>query len=154
MGKTTLATALAQATGLPTIHLDTLFHTPPGSDRPRAQVLANLDHATAAPAWIAEGNHGASLDLCATRAAQIIILRIGPWCGLARLIRRRLTQGTPLPLHLVRYVLSAHPKIEPHHLARLNALVSEPIEKFLDNKTALDHFLAIHGTDHPTPPGR
>lgn len=89
-GKTTLALALGEASGIPVHHLDRTRWLPNWVQRPREEWLDDLDRVLDTDEWIVEGNFEATLErrLRACEAAIFLDfpLRISAW----RLIRRRL----------------------------------------------------------------
>ncbi|HBM88483.1 MAG: AAA family ATPase [Parvibaculaceae bacterium] len=73
-GKTTLATALAEKTGLPLIHLDTEYWRPkwvPTLDEEWAPIVSDL---VARDSWIIEGNFSSTFNLRMPRADTIILV--------------------------------------------------------------------------------
>ncbi len=92
-GKTTLATALAEKTGLPLIHLDTEYWRPgwvPTPDEEWAPIVSEL---AARDSWIMEGNFSSTFPLRMPRADTIILV-IRPrlhclWRVLVRYLRYR-----------------------------------------------------------------
>lgn len=60
-GKTTLSSALAEATGLPVVHLDAHFWRP-GWIQPSSEEWAEqVDRLIAQPRWIMDGNYGGTM---------------------------------------------------------------------------------------------
>ncbi len=89
-GKSTLARTIAERTGLPLIHLDTLYwksgwvETP--SEEWRKIVVALLQE----DAWIMDGNFGGTLDLRLAACDTAIFLDLPPIVCLWRVIKRRI----------------------------------------------------------------
>ena len=144
VGKTTLALALNHSFGWPVHHLDTLFFNPDGSARDIDEAMFELEKLANTQDRIIEGNHGAAIDAIAARADRVVVLPLGRWRAVWRLLRSRVLRpasladkgpggGAPkLPLHLIRYTLQTHPDLEPHHLVRLKRATSAPVRAFKD----------------------
>ena len=87
-GKSTLARALQKMTGLPVIHIDTIYWLPNWNMRPREEIshltnkIADSDH------WIFEGNHSETMAYRASRADMLIFLDISTPRRLWRIIYR------------------------------------------------------------------
>lgn len=75
-GKSTLAAALSRQSGLPTVHLDLLFHTPHTDwvPRPTAEFERLHAEAIAQPAWIIDGNYRKFMSPRLARATGLIWL--------------------------------------------------------------------------------
>ncbi|MEM7710637.1 MAG: hypothetical protein AAF264_07795 [Pseudomonadota bacterium] len=140
--KTTLVLSLGRRFGWPVHHLDAIFFDPGGAPRDRGAGAAEVERLARDPHWIIEGNHGAALEFAALRADRVVVLQLGPWAGLWRLLRHRV-RPTPLladkgpgggrqvlPLHLVRCTLFVHPRLEPHHMAKIEASTSGEVRVF------------------------
>lgn len=67
-GKSTFSRALANATGLPLIHLDKEFWQPGWVQTPRLNWRAKVTELAAGERWIMDGNYDSSLDLRLPRA--------------------------------------------------------------------------------------
>lgn len=89
-GKSTLAHAIGQATGLPVIHLDQFRHLPhtDWQHRPEADFLTLHDAAILAPRWVLDGNYSGSLPQRLARATGIILLDVPTHISLFRYLRR------------------------------------------------------------------
>ena len=88
-GKTTAARRIARATGRPHVELDALFWEPDWTQAEPAVFRARVADAIAAPAWVADGNYGAIIDLTWGNADAVLWLDYP-----LPLILRRLTQRT------------------------------------------------------------
>jgi adenylate kinase family enzyme len=87
-GKTTLATRLAAATGLPLIHLDREHWLPEWQEPPKAEWRAKVRSLVAADEWVIDGNFAGTFDLRMPRADAIVWLDYpSPRC-LVRVLRR------------------------------------------------------------------
>jgi adenylate kinase family enzyme len=73
-GKTTLARNLASRLGLPHVELDALNWGPDWTERPVEEFQADLDRATAGPAWVADGNYRRAGNLHWARADTVVWL--------------------------------------------------------------------------------
>lgn len=91
-GKTTFAAALAARLGVPRVELDALHWGPRWTPVPRATLRTRVDAATAAPAWVVDGNYSSLRDLTWGRADTLIWLDYPLPLVLARLVRRALTR--------------------------------------------------------------
>lgn len=132
-GKSTLATRLAEATGLPLVHLDSAYWqrawTEPDRDHWRTQVAALI----AAPRWIIEGNYAGTLALRLTRADTVVFLDLPAplcfWRVLRRVARWRgrvrpdMAAGCPerLDLGFLLYVATFRRKVRPAIVEALGA---------------------------------
>ena len=74
-GKTTFAAALARATGLPHIELDSIYHQPGWTALPDSEFRERVARATRSNGWIVDGNYASTLqDILWSRADTIIWL--------------------------------------------------------------------------------
>ena len=100
-GKSVLARELARRTGLPVVHLDTLFWRQGWTPAPRDEALRDLAAATAGDAWIVDGNFLDDGDDRFDRADTVVFLdlprRTCLWRVLARLVRDRSRRRPDLP---------------------------------------------------------
>ena len=88
-GKTTLSVAIATATGLPIIHLDSLYWREGWEPTPAAEwedTVADLVHGHE---WIMDGNYGGTLELRIAAADSIIFLDMARITCLWRVLKRR-----------------------------------------------------------------
>ncbi|MEE1782942.1 hypothetical protein PUR71_08435 [Streptomyces sp. SP17BM10] len=87
-GKTTLATRLAGATGLPLHHLDDLYWAADWS-RPDPRAWERTQRRlVAGPRWIIEGNHLPTIPVRMARADLVVLLDVRPRTCAARAVRR------------------------------------------------------------------
>lgn len=89
-GKSTFARRLADATGLPLIHLDREYWQPGWRPTPVAAWAARIAELVAQPRWIIDGNFGASLRPRLEACDTVILLSASRWRCLYRVVRRRL----------------------------------------------------------------
>lgn len=98
-GKSTVASALARALGVPWVELDSLYHLPdwgkPDDDEFRAKVAAALE----GDGWVVDGNYHLARDLVWARADTVVWLDLPRRVVMSRLLRRtavRVTRRTEL----------------------------------------------------------
>ena len=92
-GKTAFARRLAARLAAPAIELDALHWLPDWRQRERAEFLALVGQAAAAPAWVADGNYGRARSLLWPRASAIVWLNYPFPIVLARALRRTVVRG-------------------------------------------------------------
>lgn len=151
-GKTTLALLLAEKIGSPVHHLDAIFFHPGGASRDLEIGAAEAAKLAQEECWLIDGNHGAALEAVASQADRVVVLKIGRWRSLLRLLRRRfwtpavLSDKGPgggrqtLPMHLVRYAFFVHPRLEPGHLAKIARAANGDVRTFEQSEAALAWF--------------
>ncbi|MFN8038474.1 MAG: hypothetical protein U0Q07_04595 [Acidimicrobiales bacterium] len=97
-GKSTLATRLGAATGLPVVHLDRLYWSPGWVEPAPEDWLARVESLVAGPAWILDGNHGTTAHLRIDAADLVVLVDTPRWRCLWRVLARRLRhRGTNRP---------------------------------------------------------
>jgi len=89
-GKSTLAAALAARLRLPYVATDQVFWTGDWRPVPHAETRAWLEGATAATAWVTDGNFDGDRDLLWARAELIVWLDLPLAVVMARVLRRNL----------------------------------------------------------------
>ena len=89
-GKSTLATAIGERTGLPVIHLDRHYWRPGWTEPDRDQWAAEVAALTAGERWVMDGNYGGTLALRLGRADTVVWLDFPVRLCLARIVRRAL----------------------------------------------------------------
>lgn len=109
-GKSTLAQALGQATGLPVVHLDQHFLRPGWRPTPMLEMNALAIEAAQRPAWILDGNYADSWAFRAARADLVIFVDLP-----TRLRMRRLTWRT------LRHYGRSRPELGPGLPERFDA---------------------------------
>jgi adenylate kinase family enzyme len=92
-GKTTFARQLAARLGAPHIELDAFHWLPHWQQRETGEFLALLGQATAAPAWVADGNYSRARPLLWQRASAVVWLDYPFRIVLARALRRTLVRA-------------------------------------------------------------
>lgn len=89
-GKTTFARKLARKTGLPLVHLDSVYWRPGWTPPPRQEWLATVERLVQEPAWIIDGNYGSTLARRLEACDTAILLDVSPWTCTGRVARRML----------------------------------------------------------------
>lgn len=74
-GKSTFATALGEATGLPVVHLDRHFWQPGWVETPRDEWRERQRDLCAVERWIADGNYGGTFDERFARADTVVVVQ-------------------------------------------------------------------------------
>ena len=97
-GKTTFSLRLAEKTGLPATHLDSLFWTGHWEERPREEFDALLMEVLRKPRWIIDGNYGRTIPLRASFCDTLIFLDVSmPVCILSIIKRVLKNHGKTRP---------------------------------------------------------
>src|SRR5687767_8178275 len=73
-GKSTLARALGERTGLPVVHLDALYWQPGWVEPPREEWRATQRQQLAGSDWIADGNYGGTMEERLRLADAVVLL--------------------------------------------------------------------------------
>jgi hypothetical protein len=144
-GKSVLADALAERTGLPVVRMDDLYWQP-GWTRPEPARFAEvLREAVARPQWIIEGNYASSLPIRLERADTAIFVDTPTTTCLWRVLRRGLARARgeteSLPQHVraaprassalsidpafVAKILTFHRKLRPGLLEQLERFATQ-----------------------------
>ena len=89
-GKSALAQALAERTGLPLVHLDAVFWRPGWQATPRAEWVSAVERLVQSPEWIMDGNYGGTLSLRLAACDTVVLLDLPAWRCLWRAMKRRL----------------------------------------------------------------
>lgn len=89
-GKSTLAQALGQLTGIPVHHLDAHYWQPGWVETDRDTWIDIQQTLMQAPQWILEGNYSGTMDQRVAAADTIIFLDFNRWVCLWGVITRRL----------------------------------------------------------------
>lgn len=102
-GKTTMARALSEHTGLPVVHLDKLYWKPGWTPTPHDVWQQHHHQLLAQDSWIIDGNYGATMELRLSAADTVIFLDtprlLCLWRVLKRSLERRFSsrQATDVP---------------------------------------------------------
>lgn len=89
-GKTTFAARLAGVLGVPHIELDALSWGPNWTEVPNEVFLPRVEQATAAPAWVLDGNYSRAKSIYWPRVHTSIFLDYPRWLVMWRVITRTL----------------------------------------------------------------
>jgi adenylate kinase family enzyme len=153
-GKTTVARRLAERTGLPLIHLDSLYWrsgwqpTPADAWRAKVQTLISGD------AWIIDGNYGGTLDIRLEACDTVVFLDLPRFVCLWRVVTRQLRhfgQVRPelpsgcrerLTWEFLVWIWTYPSRRRRHILRRLAALDERKRVAILPSSAAIDAFLA------------
>lgn len=85
-GKTTLRVAIAEALGVPTVELDSLFHGPGWTRLPN--FVPEVERFAAGPEWVVEWQYRSVKPMLASLADVLVWLDHGRWTVLWRVVRR------------------------------------------------------------------
>ena len=97
-GKSTLARKLGVLTGLPVIHLDSLFWKPGWVESTKAEIDEKILTAMAQTQWILDGNYSRTLPLRLEKCDHVIFLDFPRWLCLWGVLKRiASTYGTVRP---------------------------------------------------------
>jgi adenylate kinase family enzyme len=141
-GKSSLAIALGEASGLPVIHIDRIHWKPGWVERSKAEKTPLCLEAEAGERWIFEGGHSSTWPSRLARADLLIWLDRPVGLRLWRVLKRAITQlgqsrpdmadGCPEQLrHLpefVRYIVTSR-RAQRAKIARLAAMATCPVRQ-------------------------
>ncbi len=97
-GKSTLARELGALTGLPVIHMDTLFWEPGWTMAEEQTFLSRVRTAIAGDRWVIDGNYSRTWPERVARADTVVFLDLPTWVRLWRVISRTVRgYGRPRP---------------------------------------------------------
>ena len=108
-GKTTVAARLAERTGLPLIHLDSLYWRPGWQPTPADEWRARVQTLVSRDAWIIDGNYGGTLDIRLAACDTVVFLDLPRVVCLWRVLTRRM-----------RYFGQVRPELPPGCPERLS----------------------------------
>jgi adenylate kinase family enzyme len=154
-GKSTLAGALSERTGLPVVYLDRLFWAPGWQVRPEDEARAALDEAVRAERWVLDGNFllSAGDDARFARADTVVFLDLPRRTCLRRaLTRLALDRGRSRPdlpdgcregldLPFLRWIWAYHRTDRPRVLRLLDGLEAGVAVHRLRSPAAVQRFL-------------
>ena len=92
-GKTTLATRLGPALGLPVVHLDRHYWSPGWVSPAPDEWATTVRRLTDGERWVMDGNYGGSVSTRLTRAQAVVLLDFPPWRCLLGILARRLASA-------------------------------------------------------------
>ncbi|MCL2445942.1 MAG: hypothetical protein FWD06_04155 [Oscillospiraceae bacterium] len=153
-GKSTMARRIGEATGLPVVHMDTIWWEPGWVSRPRDEVYAMHAAAIAEPAWVFDGNYSSTRDERMQRADTVIFLDFNRFTCLCRVLKRRvmfhgktrpdLTEGCPekIDLAFLKFVWVHFPRKRPGVLTWLAEIPPHKQVFHLKGRCAVKRFLA------------
>lgn len=90
-GKSTLAMEMGKKTGLPVVHLDSLFWLPGWTQRPRKEFDLLLQESLQKDAWIIDGNYGRTIPLRLAACDTVVYLDFQTIVCILGVIRRVIT---------------------------------------------------------------
>ncbi|WP_243420718.1 AAA family ATPase [Micromonospora globispora] len=153
-GKSTLSHEVARRLDLPLIHLDRHYWRPGWVASDEARFRAEVAGIAARPAWVMDGNYGATLDLRLPRADLLVLCDPPRLLCLARVLRRRwvhratprsdLPAGCPerIDLEFLRYVWH-YPRRSRHRVfAALDVATPRPALVRLRRRADVRRWLA------------
>ena len=157
-GKSTLATAIGSATGLPVVHLDRLRFVPHTNwvDRPADDFAHDVAEAASAESWIIEGNYFTWIAPRLARATGIILLNDTRIRNYARYLRRSLFDRSragrldgasePINWKMTRWILWDEPRRRGPKLDLLRAAGLPVLE--IHGMSELSRLYAAWGLAH------
>ena len=89
-GKTTFAALLGERTGLPVIHLDSLFWHAGWQETPRDEWAARVEEILKRDEWIMDGNYGGTLERRLAACDTVVFLDLPRTLCLWRVVMRRI----------------------------------------------------------------
>jgi adenylate kinase family enzyme len=154
-GKSVLAAAVGERTGLPVVHLDVVYWQPGWTKPPRDQFGAKLDAVVAEDRWILDGNflRDDRADPRFARVDTVIFLDLPRRLCLWRIVKRRVQEARrprrDLPegcsesfdLEFTRWVWNYPLKNRPDIVGRMAALSPEVAVHRLRSQRDVDRFL-------------
>ena len=87
-GKSTLAGRLGNLTGLPVVHLDSLFWKPGWVESTKEELDAKIQSAMEADRWILDGNYSRTLPMRLQKCYHVIFLDFPRWLCLWGVVKR------------------------------------------------------------------
>lgn len=101
-GKSTLAVAISQKLGFPTVHLDQLHHLPhtDWQPRPEAEFAELHDAAILGERWVMDGNYSRLMPQRLARATGAILITSNHWLRFSRYLKRTLINRSDRAGHL------------------------------------------------------
>ena len=108
-GKSTLARQMGGKTGLPVVHLDSVYWHAGWIETPKEVWAQTVRELIGRDAWITDGNFGGTMELRLAAADTIIFLDLPPFLCILRVLRR-----------FLRYRQQSRPDIAPGCPEKLN----------------------------------
>ncbi len=152
-GKSTFAARLAGMTGLPLIHLDTLYWRPGWDPTPNDEWRDLVASLVRGPAWIMDGNYGGTLDIRIPAADTIVFLDWSRVLCMWGVIKRRMRSNGPSPsravgcperltLDFLWWIWTYPARRRPEILRRLGEVSREKTVIVLRRRRELDELVA------------
>jgi len=153
-GKTTVARRLAQCTGLPLIHLDTLYWRAGWQPTPAEEWRVQVEELVRCDAWIIDGNYGGTLDVRLEACDTVVFLDMPPivclWRVMGRQVRHFGRERPELPpgcrerlsWEFLAWTWTYASRRRGDVLSRLAALDKRKRVAILRSSDAIDEFLA------------
>ena len=151
-GKSTLAMRIGECTGLPVVHLDSLFWKEGWIETPRAEWTRVVQELLSQEAWVMDGNYGGTLDLRLAVADTIIFLDLPRVVCLWRVVKRRLRfhgrsrpdmgSGCPerLTWEFIKWIWRYRRERRPAIVEKLKVVASDKRVIILDSQAAVREF--------------
>ena len=89
-GKSTLARQIGEKTGLPVIHLDSVYWHEGWTETPKDVWKQTVQDLARREAWVMDGNYGGTMDIRLAAADVIVFLDLPPALCLLRVLRRQI----------------------------------------------------------------
>ncbi|PTL80863.1 DNA topology modulation protein [Vitiosangium sp. GDMCC 1.1324] len=152
-GKSTFAARLTAKTGLPLVHLDSVYWRPGWEETPKDEWRRTVERLVAGEAWLMDGNFGGTLELRLAACDTVVFLDLPRTLCLWRVLMRRLrylgrarpdmSPGCPerLTWKFLHWIWT-YPRLRrPEILARLDALRGEKNVVVLRSQREVEEFL-------------
>jgi adenylate kinase family enzyme len=155
-GKSTFASRLGERTGLPVVHLDSLYWRSGWSETPKEEWRAVVSELLQRDAWVMDGNYGGTLDARITSSDTVVFLDLPRVVCLWRVVRRWLRyRGRARPdmapgcnerltLEFLWWIWEYPVTRRPAIMSRLAALGEEQRVVVLRSQAEVDRFLEGH----------
>lgn len=155
-GKSHFSTRLSRATGLPVIHLDTLYWKPGWVESGQPEWTETVARLCDAERWVMDGNYGGTLDMRMAACDTVVFLDMPRWLCVLRVMKRYvqyrgrarpdMATGCPeqLSLAFLRWIWRYPRERRPKVLALLDTLSAEQQAVVLQSEADVDHFLETH----------
>ncbi len=154
-GKSNFSTRLSRATGLPVIHLDTLYWKPGWVESGQPEWTETVARLCAAERWVMDGNYGGTLGMRMAACDTVVFLDMPRWLCLWRAMKRYvqyrgrarpdMTTGCPeqLSFAFLRWIWRYPRERRPKILAMLAILRVEQRAVVLQSEAAVNRFLTV-----------
>jgi adenylate kinase family enzyme len=152
-GKSVFAARLAERTGLPLIHLDTLYWRPGWAKTPKDEWTRTVDGLLARDRWVMDGNYSGTLDRRLDACDTVVFLDLPRALCLWRVVKRRIVYRhgarpdmTPgcserLTWEFIRWIWEYPRTQRPRVLERLGALRPDQRAVIVRSAAEIDEFL-------------